>query len=65
MSYLENKRITVTGGAGFLGRNVVEKLKERGCHNIFIPRHKDYDLVKMEDVKRLYSDADPEIVIHL
>lgn len=65
MSYLENKRITVTGGAGFLGRNVVEKLKERGINNIFIPRHKDYDLVKMEDVKRLYADADPDIVIHL
>jgi len=65
MSYLENKRITITGGAGFLGRNVVEKLNERGCNNIFIPRHKDYDLVKMEDVKRLYADADPDIVIHL
>ncbi len=65
MSYLENKRITVTGGAGFLGRNVVEKLKENGCNDIFIPRHKDYDLVKMEDVKRLYSDAKPDIVIHL
>ena len=65
MSYLENKRITITGGAGFLGRNVVEKLKEKGCNDIFIPRHKDYDLVKMEDVKRLYADADPDIVIHL
>jgi GDP-L-fucose synthase len=65
MSYLEKKRITVTGGAGFLGKNVVEKLKERGCNDIFIPRHKDYGLVKMEDVKRLYSDAEPDIVIHL
>jgi GDP-L-fucose synthase len=65
MSYIENKRIIITGGAGFLGRNVVEKLKERGCNDIFIPRHKDYDLVKMEDVKRLYADADPDIVIHL
>jgi len=65
MSYLENKRIIVTGGAGFLGRNVVGKLRERGCNNIFIPRHKDYDLVKMEDVKRLYADAKPDVVIHL
>jgi GDP-L-fucose synthase len=55
----------VTGGAGFLGGNVVKKLKERGCNDIFIPRHKDYDLVKMGDVKRLYSDAEPDIVIHL
>lgn len=65
MSYLENKRITVTGGAGFLGRNVVEKLKDMGCNDIFIPRSKDYDIVKMEDVKRLYEDARPDVVIHL
>jgi GDP-L-fucose synthase len=65
MSYLENKRITVTGGTGFLGRNVVKILKENGCYDIFIPRHNEYDLVKMEDVKRLYSDAEPDIVIHL
>ena len=65
MSYLENKRIIVTGGAGFLGKQVDEKLKERGCNEIFIPRSKDYDLVNMEDIKRLYADADPDIVIHL
>ena len=65
MSYLENKKIIVTGGAGFLGRQVVEKLKERGCDEIFIPRSKDYDLVNMDDIKRLYADADPDIVIHL
>lgn len=65
MSYLENKRITVTGGAGFLGRNVVEKLKDMGCNDIFIPRSKDYDIVKMEDVNRLYKFANPDIVIHL
>ena len=65
MSYLENRRITVTGGAGFLGRQVVEKLKERGCDEIFIPRSKDYDLVNMDDIKRLYADANPDIVIHL
>jgi GDP-L-fucose synthase len=62
---LRNKRITVTGGAGFLGPYVVSQLKEHGCRNIFIPRSKDYDLVNMEAVKRLYSDAKPDIVIHL
>ncbi|MCZ7383405.1 MAG: GDP-L-fucose synthase [Candidatus Methanoperedens sp.] len=65
MSFWSNKRILVTGGAGFLGSFVVEKLQERECKNIFIPRSKDYDLVEMEAVKRLYRDAKPDIVIHL
>jgi GDP-L-fucose synthase len=65
MINLKNKRILVTGGAGFLGSFVVEKLKERGCKNIFVPRSRDYDLVRMEAVKRAYRDARPEIVIHL
>ena len=65
MSYLEGKRIVVTGGAGFLGKNVVAKLKERGCEDIFVPRSKDYNLVDMDAVKRLYKDARPDIVIHL
>jgi GDP-L-fucose synthase len=55
----------VTGGAGFLGSFVVEKLRERGSKDVFVPRSKDYDLVEMEAVKRLYKDAKPDIVIHL
>ena len=65
MSWLAGKRITVTGGAGFLGRYVVRKLQERGCQSIFVPRSKDYNLVDNEAVKRLYKDAKPDIVIHL
>lgn len=65
MDFLSNKRITVTGGSGFLGSFVVEKLKERGCKDIFVPRSKDYELVKYEACKRLYKDAKPDIVIHL
>jgi len=65
MQYLKSKRIVVTGGAGFLGKNVVAQLKEHGCKDIFVPRSKDYDLVDMDAVKRLYEDARPDIVIHL
>lgn len=65
MSWLASKRITVTGGAGFLGRYVVKKLQERGCQNVFVPRSKDYDLVNNEAVKRIYHDSKPDIVIHL
>jgi len=65
MINLKTKRILVTGGNGFLGSFVVKKLKERGCRNIFIPRSKDYDLVRMECVQKVYKDARPDIVIHL
>ncbi|MEW6556594.1 MAG: GDP-L-fucose synthase [Elusimicrobiota bacterium] len=62
---LSNKKITVTGGAGFLGSYVVEKLREHGCKNVFVPRSKDYNLVEIEAVKRLYQNSKPDIVIHL
>jgi GDP-L-fucose synthase len=65
MTFWTKRRVTVTGGAGFLGSFVVEKLKERGCENIFVPRSREYDLVDGEAVKRLYRDARPDIVIHL
>jgi len=55
----------VTGGAGFLGSFVVEKLQERGCKDVFVPRSTDFDLVEMKAVKRLCKDAKPDIVIHL
>jgi GDP-L-fucose synthase len=57
--------VVVTGGAGFLGSYVVEKLRARGVENIFVPRSKEYDLVKGENVRRLYADTQPDLVIHL
>jgi GDP-L-fucose synthase len=64
-SFLQGKRIAVTGGGGFLGRVVVGKLRERGCGDVFVVRKRDYDLVRAADVERLYADARPEVVIHL
>ena len=65
MGFWEKKKVTVTGGAGFLGSCVVEKLKERGCRSVFVPRSKQYDLVRHEACKKVYEDSNPDIVIHL
>lgn len=65
MDFWQNKKVVVTGGAGFLGSFVVEKLKGQGCRNIFVPEEKEYNLVDMAAVKRLYQNAKPDIVIHL
>jgi GDP-L-fucose synthase len=64
-SFWSDKRVVVTGGAGFLGSFVVEQLCAKGCHQIVVPRSRDYDLVQMEAVRRLYADTNPDIVIHL
>lgn len=65
MINLKNKSILVPGGNGFLGSFLVRHLKELGCKNIFVPRSRDYDLVQMDFVKKVYKAAQPDIVIHL
>ena len=64
-NFLQGKRIAVTGGGGLLGVVVLGKLRARGYEDVFVVRKRDYDLVKGEDVARLYADARPEVVIHL
>ena len=61
------KRITVTGGAGFLGGAVCAALRRRGVppDRLFVPRRRDFDLTREADVERLYDVARPDVVIHL
>ena len=65
MSFWTEKRVVVTGGGGFLGSFVVEKLRARGCRNVVVPRSKDYDLRDRDAILRLFKQAHPYIVIHL
>jgi GDP-L-fucose synthase len=62
---LSSERITLTGGAGFVGSYVVDALRALGARDVFIPRSAEYDLVDMEAVRRLYRDTKPTMVIHL
>jgi GDP-L-fucose synthase len=63
--FWSDKRVTVTGGAGFLGSFVCRELRRRGCQSVFAPRSRDYDLVQAEAVRRLLADNQPDVVIHL
>jgi GDP-L-fucose synthase len=64
-AFWEGKRVVVTGGAGFLGNFVVEKLQAYGVAEIVVPRSRDYDLVDVQAVRQLLADARPDIVIHI
>ncbi|NLF39635.1 GDP-L-fucose synthase [bacterium] len=65
MTDFTGRRICITGGAGFLGSHLVERLRQRGCTSIFVPHIEEYDLTTEKDVLRMYETAKPDIVIHL
>ena len=65
MINLKNKKIILTGGAGFLGKYVEKNLMIRGCRDIFIPRIEEYDLRNLDTIKKMYKEACADIVIHL
>src|SRR5258705_1440416 len=59
------KRVVITGGAGFLGLFIVERLRALSDVEVFVPRSADYNLVEAVDIKRLFADTRPQMVIHL
>ncbi len=64
-NFWQDKNVCVTGGAGFLGKKVLKTLREHGAQDIYVPTIEDYDLVKGDDIERLYDTTRPDVVIHL
>jgi len=65
MSFWDKRRVVISGGNGFLGSFVVEKLRAAGCGSVRTPRSKEYDLREKSEALRLFKDERPDIFIHL
>jgi len=63
--FWQDKRVCVTGGAGFLGSFVTAKLRERGAAEVFIPTIEKYDLVQVDSIRQMLEDSKPDIILHL
>jgi GDP-L-fucose synthase len=64
-SFWSDRRVLVTGGSGFLGRTVLDRLARRGASEVAAPRRRDYDLTDPAQADRLFADTRPDVVIHL
>jgi GDP-L-fucose synthase len=64
MTDLKSKRIVVTGGSGFLGSHLVDRLKRSGCSSVFAPTHKEFDLTRLDAIERLFDEHHPDVLIH-
>ena len=65
MNKLEGKIVTITGGKGFLGQHLIRTLRSRGCRDIMIADLPEYNLVSLTDIRRMYEDQKPDVVVHL
>src|SRR5437879_3322647 len=64
-NFWQDRSVLVTGGAGFLGSFVVERLRAKGCRQIVLPRSRDCDLREAAAIEQLFQSARPDLVIHL
>ena len=63
--FFADKRVLLTGGAGFLGSFVGRELARQGCRSVMVPRRAEYDLTDVSAVRRLYEVSRPDLVLHL
>jgi len=62
---MKDKKITVTGGRGFLGQHLIRELEAQGYRHITVANLPEYNLVDIRDIRRLYDETQPDIVVHL
>ena len=62
---MKDKCITITGGNGFLGKHLIKAFQNKGYTNISVAGLPEYNLIHLADIRRLYDETKPDIVIHL
>ena len=62
---LKSRRITITGGKGFLGSHLIGKFRDRGYEHLAVADFPEYDLRSVESIRRMYAELKPDIVVHL